>query len=81
MKIILTGPFTEADLSHLMDAVRYCERKQPNACFGINVDRKDDNIPFEDVVQFMKENWPTIDWVQPEVDVKVFKLNSTDEPV
>lgn len=32
-KFILTGPFTEEDAALLMEAVRYCEKKQPDKAF------------------------------------------------
>ena len=67
-KVTLTGPFTEDDVRLLMEAVRYCEKKQPDKTFTITTE-PDEERTLEEAKEFLKKSFPTVKGVPVEIEV------------
>lgn len=67
-KIILTGPFTEEDAALIMEAVRYCEKKQPDKPFTIEWESSEERT-VEEAKEFLKSRFPTVKGIPVEIEV------------
>lgn len=67
-KFILTGPFTEEDAALLMEAVRYCEKKQPDKAFMFEFETVEEQT-VEQAKQFILDRFPTVKGVPVEIEV------------
>lgn len=67
-RLVLTGPFTEEDVKLLLDAVRYCEKKQPDKPFTVSMEPLEEQTT-EEAKQFLKDSFPTVKGLPVEVEV------------
>jgi hypothetical protein len=68
-KISLSGPFTDKDVAFLMDAIRFCEKQNPDGTFLVQVEDDGPEKTVEETKQWIKDNFPTIKGVPVEIEV------------
>ena len=67
-KVTLNGPFTKEDVTLLMEAVRYCEKKQPDKTFLVQMDPETEQT-VADAKQFIEDSFPAVKGIPVETTV------------